>query len=276
DIQIEEDLIEEVARLYGYNKFPTTMPTGKVSDKKIPYFFDDSLILNIKNLLTSCGYSEAKNMSLISEDLITKFGMNPAKHFRIENPVSAEYEYMRTSLVPGLVSVIKINSGENLKLFEVDRVYLKIDKEPVEKYKVAGICLGNNFRGFKTAIELILSKLNIENYSIDFEVDKPYLHASDSGTIKLGNLKLGEFGEVNPTTLAAMEISGKVYCFEMDIESLESLSRFKTFSPVPVNPDTFRIWYQDPKKTLTNEEVEKIRTSILEKVKQKFGGILKN
>ncbi|MCX6704520.1 MAG: hypothetical protein NTZ07_03705, partial [Candidatus Woesebacteria bacterium] len=128
----------------------------------------------------------------------------------------------------------------------------------------------------------------------------------------------GEFGEVNPTTLAAMEISGKVYCFEMDIESLESLSRFKTFSPVPVNPEqiedmtltfppktrigeviktifnsqfsisnvelhdtykdsyTFRIWYQDPEKTLTNEEVEKIRRSVLEEIKLKFGGMLKN
>jgi phenylalanyl-tRNA synthetase beta chain len=92
DIQIEEDLIEEVARLYGYNKFPTTIPTGKVSDGKIPYYFDDSLILDIKNLLISCGYSETKNLSLISKDLIESFGLNPAKHFRITNPVSIEYE----------------------------------------------------------------------------------------------------------------------------------------------------------------------------------------
>src|SRR4030042_4916008 len=65
DIQIEEDLAEEVARLYGYNKFPLTMPSGKVSNQKIPYYFDGSLILKIKNLLISYGYSEAKNLSLI-------------------------------------------------------------------------------------------------------------------------------------------------------------------------------------------------------------------
>ncbi|MCX6704853.1 MAG: phenylalanine--tRNA ligase subunit beta, partial [Candidatus Woesebacteria bacterium] len=88
DIKIEEDLTEEVARLYGYNKFPMTMPEGIISDKKTPYYFDDSQILNIKDILTSCGYSEAKNLSLISKDLITKFGMDPAKHFRITNPVS--------------------------------------------------------------------------------------------------------------------------------------------------------------------------------------------
>jgi len=133
DIQIEEDLVEEVARLYGYNKFPMTIPTGKVSVQKIPYYFDDSIILNIKNLLNSCGYSEAKNLSLISKDLIEKFGMKPIKHFRITNPVSREYEYMRTSLVPGLVSAIKINSTDNLKLFEIDKVYLKTDKQSLAK-----------------------------------------------------------------------------------------------------------------------------------------------
>ncbi len=317
DIQIQEDLVEEIARLYGYNKFPTTMPTGKVNDRKIPYYFDDSLILKIKNLLISCGYSETKNLSLISKDLITKFGVDTSSQFRIINPVSLEYEYMRTSLIPSLVTAIKINSTDTLKLFEIDKVFLKADKKAQEKYKVAAIYLGENFRDFKTVIELILSKLNIDGYSVDFEVDKSYLHTSDAGTIKHGSKIIGEFGEVNPIVLSTLEIFKKVFCFEMDIETLENLSKFKTFSPVPTNPVqiedlsfvllpktrvgeviktiatnsklitnvelkdqykdsyTFRIWYQDPEKTLTNEEVEKIRTSILDKIKQRFGGMLK-
>lgn len=318
DIQIEEDLIEEVARLYGYNKFPMTMPGGKVSDKKIPYYFDDSFIMKIKNILVSCGYSEAKNLSLISKDLIEKFRMDPKKHFKITNPVSPEYEYMRTSPIPSLISAIKINPSDDLKLFEIDKVYLKIDKKAEEKYKVAGVYLGNNFRDFKTAIELILSKLNIDEYSIEFEVDKPYLHVSNSGTLKMGNAIIGEFGEINPMVLGAIEITQKVYCFEMDIDTLEKLSKSKRYTPVPVNPAqiedvtltlppktrigeviktiknvdstvnkveladifkdsyTFRIWYQDQEKTLTNEEVTKIRASVLEKVKQKLGGLSKN
>lgn len=244
--------------------------------------------------------------------------MDPAKHFRIMNPISLENEYMRTSLIPSLISAIKINSTDNLKLFEIDKVFLKIDKKATEKYKVAGICLGSDFRNFKTAIELIFSKLNIDEYSIEFDVDKSYLHQSNSGTIKLGNSIVGEFGEVSLTVLGAMEISEKVYCFEMDVETLEKLSKFKSFSPIPSNPAqieditltfppktrigevikliinsskliintelkdtykdsyTFRIWYQDPEKTLANEEVEKIRNSVLEKIKQKFGGTLKS
>jgi len=318
DLKIEEDLAEEVARLYGYNKFPAELPKGRVSDQKIPYYSDDGLILTVKNLLTSCGYSEAKNLSLVSKDLIEKFGLTPAKHFRIENPVSSEYEYMRTSLIPGLVSAVKINSADNLKLFEVDKVYLKTAKGADEKYKAAGIYTGSAFRDFKTAIDLILSKLNIDGYSVEFEADKPYLHASNAGVIKSGGTAIGEFGEISPVVLSSLEIPGKVYCFEMDIDSLDSLSKLKSFSPIPANPaqvedltltfppktkigevlkliinnskliinaelkDTYkdsytvRIWYQDPGKTLTNEETEKLRKSVLQAVNQRFGGFLKN
>ena len=318
DIQIEEDLVEEVARLYGYNKFPLTMPKGVVTDKKIPYYFDDKYAVFIKNLLVSCGYSEAKNLSLISKDLITKFGMNPAKLIRINNPVSLEYEYMRNSLIPELVSAIKINPAETLRLFELDKVFLKDKNIFSEKYKVSGVFLGGSFRDFKTAIELILSKLNIDEYSIEFETDREFFHQSNAGTIKVGLSVIGEFGEISLVVLNAMEISQKFFCFEMDLETLEKLSVTKHFITIPSNPEqieditltlppktrigevintikgaqpsiknveladtykdssTFRIWYQDPDKTLTNEDVEKIRNTILEKVKLKFGGMLKN
>jgi phenylalanyl-tRNA synthetase beta chain len=273
--------------------------------------------LKVKNLLAASGYSEARNLSLISKNLISKFEMEPAKHLRIENPVSLEYEYMRSSLIPSLVTAIKINSTDNLKLFEIDKVYLKISKKAVEKYKVAAVFLGKNFRDFKTTVELILTKLNIEGYSIEFDVDKPYLHKSNSGTIKLGTSNIGEFGEINPIVLGALEITEKVYCFEMDINTIEELTKFKTFSPIQLNPAqiedltltfppktrigdvlkliinnskliinaelrdtykdsyTFRIWYQDPEKTLTNEEVEKIRYEILTSLKTQFGAGIK-
>ncbi|MCX6704790.1 MAG: hypothetical protein NT162_00415, partial [Candidatus Woesebacteria bacterium] len=151
----------------------------------------------------------------------------------------------------------------------------------------------------------ILSKLNIGEYSIEFDVDKPYLHQSNAGTIKIGNSVIGELGEVSPIVLRNLEISEKVFCFEMDMETLKRSSKTKIFSPVPLNPAqieditltlppktrvgnvinsiksinqfvnkvelkdtykdsyTFRIWYQDPEKTLTNDEVEKLRDGIL-------------
>jgi phenylalanyl-tRNA synthetase beta chain len=232
--------------------------------------------------------------------------------------VSIEYEYMRTSLVPSLVSAIKINSTSDLKLFEIDKVFLKTGKEPIEKYKVATIATEVDFRSFKRVIELVLSKLHIENYSIEFDVDKPYFHQSKAGTITSEDSIIGEFGEIDPKVVNHMEISEKVYCFEMDIEILNKLSKQKTFVTVPVNPAqieditlsfppktrvgevlkliinnskliihaelqdtyknayTFRIWYQDPGKTLTNGEVEKIRLEILSLVKTKFGATVKD
>jgi len=318
DIKIEEDLAEEVARLYGYNKFPTTLPVGQVTEEKIPYFFDDSLILKIKDLLVSCGYSEAKNLSLVSKALVDKFETDPKDYFKLINPVSLEYEYLRVSLIPSLVTNIKLNPLDVLKLFEIDKVYLKTSRGANEKYRVAGISTGKNFRDFKTAIDIILSKLNIENYSIEFEVNKKYLHQSVAGVIKSSSHIIGEFGEISPIVLSAMEISGKVYCFEMDMETLEKLSYTKLFSSIPLNPPqieditlvlppktrvgevmkaiknseskiknlelkdiykdsyTFRVWYQDSSKNLTDADVKSIRDRILTLLKSKFGTSLKD
>jgi len=262
DIKIEEDLAEEVARLYGYNKFPTTLPVGQVAEEKIPYFFDDSLILKIKDLLVSCGYSEAKNLSLVSKALVDKFETDPKDYFKLINPVSLEYEYLRISLIPSLVANIKLNPVDILKLFEIDKVYLKTSKGANEKYRVAGVSTGKDFRDFKTAIDIILSKLNIENYSIEFEVDKKYLHQSVAGVIKSGYHIIGEFGEISPMVLSAMEISEKVYCFEMDMETLEKLSNTKLFSSIPLNPPQIEdITLVLPSKTRVGEVMKAIKNS---------------
>lgn len=311
DLKIEEDLIEEVARIYGYNKFPKTLPYGRTLGEKIPYFFDDGFIIKLKNLMTTCRYSEVMTLSLISRDLIEKFGINKENCVKIINPISLEYEYMRPSLVPNLILGTKLNRENDVRLFEVGKIY------PDESYKLAGIATGGTFRNFKGAIDLVLERLNIEGYSIEFETDKNYLHPSKSGTIKIGKDIIGVFGELSPGISSAFELHENLFTFEFDIGILQKQAKVKMYEAVPENPPqiedmtltfppktrigeviagirnlesrisnvelkdvyrdsyTFRIWYQDPKKTLTNEDVEKIRKAILSAVKTKFGGTTK-
>jgi len=316
DIKIEEDLIEEVARIYGYNKFPLTIPEGRISVEKVPeYYFDDSMIVKIKNIFAASGYSEAKNLSLISKDMIDNFQMDEPSHFRITNPVSLEYEYMRVSLVPELVTSIKINSQPNIKLFEIDKAYTKTVEGASEKYKVAAVFVGENFRKFKSVVDLLLERLSFENYEIEFDTDRPYMHQSHSGTIKIGSKVLGYFGEVSPIVLSKLEIKSNVFCFEFDLEVLKDSSTVKSFNQISSNPAqiedltlkfpaktrvgeviklignssklitdvllkdsyndsyTFRVWFQDANKTLTNSDVEKVRLEIVKKLKTKFGGV---
>lgn len=296
DLKIEEDLIEEVARIYGYNKFPKTLPAGRQTFQKIPYYFDDSFHKKLRGIMTASGYSETMTISLLSKSTLDKFGLNPKQAIKINNPVSLEYEYMRPTLIPSLIT------GE--KLFEIDKVY------PSENYKLTAIVRGKSFRKFKGVIDLIFERLNIENVEIEFETNKAYFHQSKSGTIKIGNETVGEFGELSPLVLNAFDIEDQVMCFEFDVATLEKHTKTKNYKVFAENPTqvedltlifppktrignvlkiipnselkdiyknayTFRVRYQDPKKTLTNEEVEKLRTKILTEIKNKFGGNLK-
>ena len=312
DLKIEEDLIEEVARIYGYNRFTKTIPEGRVAEKQIPYYFDDSFHLNLKHILNASGYSEAITLSLLSKSTLDKFRVESKGLAKITNPVSLEYEYMRPTLIPGLVCAVKINSVSPLKLFEIDKVY------PSENYKLAGIATGVTFRQFKGAIDAIFDKLGIAEYKIDFETDKKYLHPFRSASISIGKEVVGEFGEMSPSVLNELAIRGNLFCFEFEVPSLKKHSKTGTYKNVPENPPqieditlsfppktriglvteliksidkiisnveltdtykdnfTFRIWYQDSKKNLSDQEVEVIRSKILTSVKSKFGGTLRS
>ncbi len=310
DLRIEEDLIEEVARIYGYNKFPKSLPVGQVNPTKIPYFFDDSFHKKLRQVMIASGYSETMTLSLLSKSTLDRFGINPKDSVKITNPVSLEYEYMRPSLIPTLLEAIKINQGD-VQIFEIDKVY------PEESYKLSGITRVSKFRQFKGVVDLILERLRIENFEIEFETDKNYFHPSKSGTIKIGNEKIGEFGELSPIILSEFEIKEPLMSFEFDITTLQKHTNIKNYIPIAENPAqvedltlvfppktrigevakiinanalvqnsdltgmykgsyTFRIWYQDPRKNLTDKEVEEARSKILKDIEKKFGGKLKN
>ena len=305
DIKIEEDLIEEVARIYGYNQFPKTLPKGVIASQKIPYYFDDHFHNRVRELLITSGFSEAMTLSLISTDLIENCLLDPEKHITITNPVSIDYEHMRTSLIPSLLIGIKPNQGEVIKLFELDKIF------PEEIYKISGVVKGETFREFRGAIDLLLERLNIKDYKVEFETPTGFWHPNKSGSIKVGKENLGCFGEISPQVLSNLGIKDTIFAFEFDARLLEKYSQKAVFKPVSEFPPqiedltltfppktrvgeviklipnselidiykdsyTFRVWYQDPKKTLTDEEVSKIRKGILDRIKSKFGGTIKN
>ena len=318
DIRLEEDLIEEVARIYGYNRFPKTIPIGTVSTTPIPYFFDDSFKIKTKNILTAFGFDEVMTLSLTSRDLIQKCLLNPDNHIRISNPVSLDYEFLRTSLIPNLLSAVQINPNESkLLLFELGKVYFGKPGNTSESYKLAGITKGLNFREFKGFLDTFFLKLNVKNLKIEFETYLNLWHPSLSATYLINQKEIGEFGLVNPKVCYNFGIENEVYAFEFDIKLLEQFSQVPVFKPPSEFPPqiedltltfppktktgeviseifnlhlpvikielkeiykeayTFRVWYQDPKKTLDNSEVANIRSKILKSIKVKFGGLIK-
>lgn len=318
DLKIEADLIEEVARIYGYNNFPKTLPFGTTPSTKIPYSFDDSFHLKLKNLFTASGFNEAMTLTLLSSDLIQKCKGDPAKHIRIANPISSEYEYLRTSLLPNLLMGVKENSTTDLvQLFELDKVYLGMLDKSDEPYKLVAIVQGLTYRQFKGDLDLLLERLKIDSVNFVFEVEEKIWHPYKSATLTTKAGTLGVVGQINPEVVNNLGLSGEIFALELDITTLQKASQpqvYKNVSSYPAHIEdltftlqnktrlgdiistikaedkqiskvelkdtfndsyTFRIWYLNPDKTLSNVEVKDIREKIITKLKKTFGVIHK-
>lgn len=314
DLKIEEDLMEEVARLFGYNKFPKTLPYGSTPKDKIAYFFDPKPKMRLKELMFGTGFTEIQTLSLTSEELINKSQLNLDLHIKIANPVSKEYEYLRSSLIPSLLSAVKLNSDiKKLKLYELNKVYFGPINQSLEIYKLSGLEVNAGFREFKTSLDLIFDRLRIKDYDIKITtVAKSLWHPTKSGVIEKGEDFIGHFGEIHPKVLQNFDIKEKVWAFELDEMILEKLTKkiiYKTPNPYPPQiedltlmiPDwikvsdvaatiekasaqvsevelidqyqkshTFRIRYQDPKKTLSDIDIKTIHDKILSTLRKKF------
>ncbi|MBI2195862.1 MAG: phenylalanine--tRNA ligase subunit beta [Candidatus Levybacteria bacterium] len=280
DLKIEEDLIEEVARLYGYNKIEKKMPAGQIPVRRIEYFKDYSTMQKAKEILVAAGFSEIKSYSLVSEVELDKFGLNSKAVLRVDNPVSREFEYLRPTLKIGLAKGLAENKKftSDINLFELGKTYRKKDKKATEEYFLA--CLSSNlsFAQLKGIIQKLFSEFGIKNDTSSFiEV-------------------LGEalFFEINFSEIETKANTQKIYKpipkYPPIIEdlSIEVSKNFKTGdiiehikkqSPLIYdvslidefeNSKTFHIVYQDREKNLTRADVSKIREEIIKALKNKF------
>src|SRR3990167_7884971 len=164
DLKIEEDLIEEVARLYGYNKFPKTIPAGQIPTKQLPYFKNYEMEKMIKNILSACGFSEISTYSLISEKDLLENNIVPDKTLRVDNPVSREFEYLRPSLIINLKKALLQNKPyfEQINLFELGKVYVGSNIGSAQEfYFLCGISNNKNFYEIKGIIEKIFEDFGV-------------------------------------------------------------------------------------------------------------------
>ncbi len=281
DLKIEEDLIEEVARLYGYNKFPKTTPQGQIPIKQIPYFKDYEIEKKIKNVLISSGFSEILTYSLLSEKDLLENETNPDKTLRVDNPVSREFEYLRQSLIPNLKKALAQNKPyfEQINLFELGKVYVgsNIDEEK-EFYFLSAVSNNKNFYEVKGVVEKIFEDCGIN------EAGAKYIQIFDEGIFFelnfsdiLSKINLSKRYKPIPKYPPiiedlSVEVSEKIKVGDIIEEIKKQSSSIRQVSLLDVfeNSRTFHIIYQHKERNLTNEEVSKIREKILQSLKNKF------
>ncbi len=238
DIALEEDLLEEVARVIGYDRFPT-----EPLSTPIPAQHPDparELKEQVRDLLAAAGLQEVISYSLVSDRAIQDSRVElpeAASPLRVVNPISPEREFLRTSLRPGLLEAFSANhrrqESSALWLFEVGRAYFPRNGDlPDERETAAGILAGppavaswqggNDASGFydaKGVIEMVLDRLGIE---ASFEpADDPFHHPGRAASVVVEGRRIGGLGEVHSGALERFEIESEgVALFELDLESV--------------------------------------------------------
>ncbi len=301
EVLIEEDIIEEIARVYGYHKLPSIIP-GFLNNKNTPYLNTFNLEQRVKNAFKYWGFTEVYSYSLISEDL---FDGPIEKAVKLKNPLTEDMEYLRNSLVPSLLRVTEENKKrESIKIFELSNIYKKTTDLPQECLMLSGVIKRKDvsFYEVKGILENLLDDLGIKNYKFKNRQD------ARGANINIGNDELG-YVEILNNNIIDFELSFEallkhatlrktykalakfppiveditfVLGEEINTEDVIEEIKLQSFLITEValkdqfeNAKTFHIIYQAPDKNLTNEEVAEIRTQIIKSVSEKFSATVK-
>ena len=234
DINDECDLIEELARIYGYQNIAEK---SELCEIKLSTNTKKSIKANdFKDVMVNRGYSEVINYSFFSPSMNTMMGAE-SQTIDIQNPLSIEMSVMRTSLLPGLLHNLMYNLQRqytNIKLFESGKVFLPENKLKSEKDVISGISFGSNveeqwgikskpidFYDIKGDLEMLFTSLKI-NDQISFSNDShPMLCPGKNAKIILNDLTIGYLGELNPKLLMDLDLSHSPVLFEIDKDHLE-------------------------------------------------------
>ncbi|MBI2846600.1 MAG: phenylalanine--tRNA ligase subunit beta [Chloroflexi bacterium] len=266
DISLEDDLVEEIARIVGYDRVPTTMPGGL-----IPRYEPDplgTLKEKVRDALVGCGMQEVINYTLTSCKALEKVGSYSAsgtEPLRVANPMSPVQEFLRTTLRAGLLSNLASNEKRvegGIRLFEVGKTFSPRGKElPEEQEVLGGVVAGAgeephwlhgerslSFFDAKGIMETLFACLSV---SADFQVAEDYVLTpgrtaraiiQDPLRGLLGDVPVGIIGEVRPEVLESFDISSHpVFLFEVDLAALLPLMpSARKYRPLPRFPAVVR------------------------------------
>jgi len=245
DLAIEEDMIEEVVRVFGFDHIPAKRPGGHLRPEPIP----EQILAQsrIRDRLCDSGYREAVTYSFVDRQLLKPFGWDEAV-IELANPISQDMDVMRPSLVPGLLQALRHNiqhQQQRVRLFELGATF---DGEGKETQRVAAICYGSvapeqwgaaarmvDFFDSKGDLEVLL-ELTATGAEDRFEpVELAWLHPGQSAAVYRNGERLGWIGALHPSLLQALDIEGQVYAFEMDLQRLQqrNLPVYQAYSRYP-------------------------------------------
>jgi phenylalanyl-tRNA synthetase beta chain len=247
DIEGERDLVEEVARVYGYDNLPPVIPDGP-----LPLPETDRVLEaedRVKRVLKGWGYTELMTYSFISKDLAEKSDCGVQDMLRVSNPLSEEFEYMRDRLTGSVLKVIAENQEEAVEgqAFELANVYLPRKGDlPIETPRLIIASWSRHEDGrdvyvIKGALESLLAELGIRNAKIERGAGNDVWHPGRSAAVNVDGKMLGGFGEFHPEFLRRFGIDRRVAAVSLDFGMLAALAHpAKSYMPIPAFPPVKR------------------------------------
>jgi len=275
DVEREIDIIEEIARLHGYDKFTNTLPAYSGEVVELPDAAKDA---RLRSSLLALGYNEAISLTFISKDEARRF--SKAAAVELENPISEEASVMRTSMVPSMLNMLayNLNRGcENVRLFEAGKVFEMAAEKSVELKRIAigatgsvdadlvhGLAPGAatrplSFFDLKGDIEELLAHFGYWELGYDAET-ADYYHPGRSARAVVDGVTVAEFGQIHPEVATARKLKQDVFIAEIYLDRLYQHDlrqvRYEALPRFPAVERDFSFVFDDA------VEFEKIRRSV--------------
>ncbi|WP_226526276.1 phenylalanine--tRNA ligase subunit beta [Metabacillus niabensis] len=277
DITIEEDLVEEIARLYGYDNIPTTLPIGQAIPGKLTEYQEKRR--KVRRYLEGTGLYQAITYSLSSEEKAAKFALETAELTRLALPMSEERSVLRLSLLPHLLDALRYNLArqiDQVALYEIGSVFLSQGKDvqPLEKERLSGAITGlwhsHSWQAEKKPVDFYVAKgildglvdlLGLTSQVEYKQAKREGMHPGRTAELYLGEKLVGFVGQVHPTVQKELDLT-ETYVFELSLVDLLTTNVEETrYESIPRYPSITRDIALVVNKEVVAGEIEKVITA---------------
>ena len=247
DIEREIDLIEEVARLYGYDRVPVTLHQGGTAGAGRP--LPSRLRDRARSACLRCGLTEITTYSLSNEKVHEMAGVGSKGAVKLRNPLSEDYTMLRTSLLPSMLDVLRRNKGRRMRAFEIGKIYFR-EGELADERRVLVMALSDaparrNWQKLDEPVDFYALKAIVENVLCEFGAPRPMLgpikhpslHPGRAASIALNGEEMGVLGEIHPQIARDWDLTGRAYVARIDFDALvrhvSLVRKYQPFSKFP-------------------------------------------